>query len=217
MRRDRLLRRYDRFMAHPAVRGFVAGGGRVFLATEGRPAEPLAALIAAGHRWFAEKYVQEAAGKWPPLRALAADLVLNDFGRLQTNKAGAALALFDAVESVDRPNLVDALARRIGGGVRTRRFCLQVNLGREPQKGGVAPEEADHLLRRARDEAGLPIAGVMAIPPQADAPEPHFQWLRAFADRHGLEGCVMGMSRDFETAIANGATAIRIGRAVFDD
>ncbi len=212
--RDRLLLRYDRFMALPAIRRFVAGGGRVFLATEGRPASAIAALIGVGHRTFAEKYVQEALRKWLPLRDLADDLVLHDFGRLQTNKVRPALALFDAIESLDRPSLADALARR-ADRVRVQRLYLQINLGRESQKGGAHLNEADALLHLCQARCPLALVGVMAIPPRLDDPLPHFRTLRAFADRHGLRECVMGMSDDFETAIRCGATAIRIGRAVF--
>jgi PLP dependent protein len=206
--------RYERLMSGPAVRALLARGGEVFLASEGQPAASVRALIALGHRHFAEKYVQEAAGKWPALRAATAGLRLSDFGRLQTNKVRAALTLFDAVESVDRPSLALALRRRLAEGSASPALYVQVNTGKEPQKGGVFPEDVARFCAYCR-ELGLTISGLMAIPPRGIEQRPHFELLRRLADRAGLAGCCMGMSDDHALAIARGATAIRIGRAVF--
>jgi pyridoxal phosphate enzyme (YggS family) len=207
--------RYDRFMSGRFVRAFLDRGGRVFIATERQPAEAVELLVALGHRHFAEKYVQEAEAKWPPLRARSPDLTLHDFGRLQTNKVRRALRLFDAIESVDRPSLTSALARRMGHGAGSPALYIQVNTGREVQKGGVLPEELERFSRLCRDDAGLSVAGLMAIPPRSEDPRFHFRLLRRMADRLNVEACCMGMSDDFEAAIDCGSTAIRIGRAVF--
>jgi pyridoxal phosphate enzyme (YggS family) len=208
--------RYERFMSQPSVRSFVHRRGQVFLATERQPASSVRSLIALGHRHFAEKYVQEAGTKWPVLRAATPGLRLNDFGRLQTNKVRPALALFDAIESVDRPSLARALQRRIPGTVTSPTLYIQVNTGKEPQKGGVLPEELERFAAYCRDDLGLAVAGLMAIPPRGADPWQHFRLLRRLADGAQLEGCCMGMSDDFQVAIRCGATAIRIGRAVFD-
>ncbi|HYE50161.1 MAG TPA: alanine racemase [Azospirillaceae bacterium] len=208
-----LAERYLRFMEQPVVRRFTDGGGRVHLATERQPPERISLLAGMGHRHFAEKFVQEMAAKWQVLPRDGVTLHL--YGRLQTNKAAAALRLADLVESLDRQPLAAALARYLGAGSRARGAYLQVNTGLEPQKGGVAPEAAAGLLARCRETLPLPVVGVMAIPPRNQDPVPHFRWLRAFADAHGLEHCMMGMSDDHAAAIRCGATAIRIGRAVF--
>ena len=207
--------RYERFMSQSSVRSFVLGGGEVFLAGERQPASSLRRLIALGHRHFAEKYVQEAGSKWPALRAATPGLRLNDFGRLQTNKVRPALALFDAIEGLDRPTLAHARQRRIPAGATAPALYIQVNTGKEPQKGGVFPEELPRFAAYCRGELGLALAGLMAIPPRAVDPLPHFRLLRRLADDAGLHGCCMGMSDDFEVAIRNGATSIRVGRAVF--
>ncbi len=205
-----LRERYERCMAQPVLRDFIAEGGRVFIACEQRAPETIAELIAAGQRHFAEKFLQEAAAKWPALRALAPDLVLHDFGRLQSNKVAGAAALFDANESIDRESLLPLLCR-----ARPIPLYLQINIGRETQKGGVAPERAEALLDTFRHKLGRAPAGVMAIPPKHDDPRPHFRWLRRFMERHALAECMMGMSGDYQIAIDEGATMIRVGRAVF--
>ena len=212
--------RYDRFFADPAIAGFVARGGRVFIATEGRSTTAVQALLHLGHRHFAEKYVQETAHKWPQLRASHPDVRLHDFGRLQSNKVAAALRLFDAIESVDRPRLAATLGRQLAiarhwaAGGSAPALYLQVNLGAEPQKGGVVPEHAEAFAAHCHDELGLRFTGVMAIPPRLAPPAPHFRALRRLADRLHLAECVMGMSDDHGSAIACGSTAIRIGRAI---
>jgi len=207
--------RYERLMSERSVRSFLRRGGEVFLASERQPAESLRVLIGLGHRHFAEKYVQEATSKWPALRAQTPGLRLNDFGRLQTNKVRPALALFDAIESLDRPSLALALQRQ---RVATRlgpSLYVQVNTGKEPQKGGLFPEDVARFCLYCRDELGLTLAGLMAIPPRAADARPHFELLRRLADESQLAGCSMGMSADYRVAIDCGATLIRIGRAVF--
>ena len=207
-----LARRYHAFMAQPVIRDFQARGGRVFIACENRPTSMIATLIAAGHRHFAEKFVQEAAAKWPALRQLAPDITLHDFGRLQGNKALAAARLFDAIESIDRDSLLPILAR-----AQPLPLYLQINTGREAQKGGVAPDQAEALLATFHARLGRAAAGVMAIPPRDADPRPHFRWLRRFMEQQKLAECMMGMSNDYAIAIAEGATMIRVARAVFGE
>ena len=191
--------------------------GSVALVAVGKkqPPEKLVAALAAGHRVFGENRVQEAAGKFPALKADFPDLVLHLIGPLQTNKAAEAVALFDVIETLDRPKLARALAKEMTKSGRRPRLTVQVNTGEEPQKAGVAPAEADALVSYARDELGLPVVGLMCIPPMEDEPAPHFAFLREIARRNGLEVLSMGMSADFETAIRFGATHVRVGTAIF--
>lgn len=172
-------------------------------------------LIAAGQRVFGESRVQEAQGKWPALKAAYPDLELHMIGPLQTNKVRDALHLFDVIESVDRPRLARKIAAEAGALGRRPRVFVQVNTGEEPQKAGVAPAEADALVALCRDGLGLIVEGLMCIPPQGEEPALHFALLRELAARNGLSGLSMGMSADFEVAIAFGATHIRIGTALF--
>jgi pyridoxal phosphate enzyme (YggS family) len=173
-------------------------------------------LIEAGHREFGENRVQEAQEKWPALKADTPGLRLHLIGRLQSNKAEDAVALFDAIHSVDRPSLVSALAEAMARqGRRPDCFC-QVNIGDEPQKGGCAVADLPTLLEKSR-EAGLPVAGLMCIPPAEVEPAPYFALLAALARRHDLPGLSMGMSADFETAVTIGATHVRVGTALFGD
>lgn len=180
-----------------------------------QPAARIAALIACGQRDFGENRVQEAAGKWPALRASPAPMRLHLIGPLQTNKAREAVALFDAIHSLDRPKLAAALAGECARQGRRPQLFVQVNVGREPQKAGVAPEEAPKFLRLCADEFGLGVAGLMCIPPQGTDPAPHFAALRRLAEAAGLGLLSMGMSGDFATAIAQGATHVRVGTALF--
>jgi pyridoxal phosphate enzyme (YggS family) len=173
-------------------------------------------LIAAGQRDFGENRVQEAEAKWPHLKAEASDVRLHLIGRLQSNKAEDAVALFDAIHSLDRPSLVAALAKAIAKSGRRPDCFLQVNLGEEAQKGGCAPADLPALLDEAR-AAGLPVAGLMAIPPLDVEPAPYFALLARLARRHGLAGLSMGMSADYETAVTIGATHVRVGTALFGD
>jgi PLP dependent protein len=179
------------------------------------PAEAIEPALAAGQRAFGENYVQETKAKWPALRERFSSLELHLIGPLQSNKAREAVQLFDAVHSLDRPSLAQALAREIARSGRAPRLFVQVNTGEEPQKGGVLPLEADAFLARCRSEWALPIDGLMAIPPAAEPPSPHFALLAKIAARNGLRALSMGMSADFEAAIQLGATHVRIGSAIF--
>lgn len=180
-----------------------------------QPADRVMAVLAAGQRLFGENRVQEAMARWAPLRAQYPDLRLRLIGPLQTNKAVDAAGFFDAIDSLDRPKLARALA---DAGQRTGRLpeiLIQVNTGDEPQKAGVAPREADGFIREAREVFGLPVRGLMCIPPAEEEPAMHFALLAKIAARNGLGQLSMGMSGDFETAIRFGATMVRVGSAVF--
>jgi pyridoxal phosphate enzyme (YggS family) len=172
-------------------------------------------LIAAGQRVFGENRVQESAHKWPALRAQHADIELHLIGPLQTNKVDDALALFDVIHTLDRDRLALALVRAREKGKALPRLLVQVNTGEEPQKAGLAPEEVDAFLARCRDEWQLEIEGLMCIPPVDEEPALHFALLEKLARRNGLRGLSMGMSGDFEKAIAFGATHVRVGSALF--
>ena len=177
-------------------------------------AEAIELLLAAGQRIFGENRVAEAQGKWPALKERWPEVELHLIGQLQSNKAEEAVALFDAIHSVDRPSLVAALGKAIGKAGRRPACFLQVNIGEEPQKGGCTPAELPALIEAAR-AAALPVAGLMCIPPADVEPAPYFALLAKLARRHGLPGLSMGMSGDFETAVAIGATHVRVGTALF--
>jgi pyridoxal phosphate enzyme (YggS family) len=179
-------------------------------------AEAIRPLIEAGQRLFGENRVQEAQAKWPALKQAHPGLSLHLIGRLQSNKAEEAVALFEAIHSVDRPSLVSALAAAMAKlGLRPDCF-IQVNIGDEPQKGGCAVADLPLLLDQAR-AAGLPLAGLMCIPPAEVEPAPYFALLAKLARRHGLAGLSMGMSADYETAVTIGATHVRVGTALFGE
>jgi pyridoxal phosphate enzyme (YggS family) len=182
-------------------------------------ADAIEPVIAAGQRIFGENRVQEAKAKWPPLldRLLERDggLELHLVGSLQSNKAKDAVALFDAIHSVDRASLAEALAKEIAKQVRRPLLFVEINTGAEPQKSGVLPEDADGFLTACRDRYGLEISGLMCVPPAGEAPAPHFALTAQIARRNGLRLLSMGMSADFETAIAFGATHVRVGTAIF--
>ena len=177
-------------------------------------ADAIRPLIAAGQRLFGENRVQEAAAKWPALRAEAPDVALHLIGQLQSNKAEEAVALFDAIHSVDRSSLVQALGRACTKAGRQPQLFVQVNVGDEEQKGGCAVSDLPALLAEAAD-AGLKIEGLMAIPPAEVEPAPYFALLDELAERHGLPLRSMGMSSDYETAVMLGATHVRVGTALF--
>jgi pyridoxal phosphate enzyme (YggS family) len=177
-------------------------------------AAAIAAAIAAGQRRFGENRVQEAQAKYPALKAAHPDLALHLIGPLQTNKAKEAVALFDVIETLDRPKLLDALAREIGRQARRPRLFVEVNTGEEAQKAGVLPAEADAFIALCCAR-GLPPDGLMCIPPQDEEPALHFALLREIARRNGVVSLSMGMTADFETAILFGATHVRIGTAIF--
>lgn len=179
-----------------------------------QPLERVVATLEAGQRIFGENYVQEAAGKWPDLRARFAGVSVHMIGPLQTNKAKTALELFDAIHTLDRPSLAEKLARLVQAQGRAPELFVQVNTGAEPQKAGILPDQADDFIK-ACQLMDLPVAGLMCIPPDGEEAAPHFAQLAAMAARNGLTGLSMGMSGDFETAIALGATHIRVGSAIF--
>jgi pyridoxal phosphate enzyme (YggS family) len=173
--------------------------------------------IAAGQHIFGENRVQEAAAKWPALRARHAGIELHLIGPLQSNKVREAVALFDVVETVDRPKLARALAEEMARVDRRPRLFVQVNIGEEPQKAGVFPAEADAFIALCRDTFGLAVDGLMCIPPFDEEPALHFALLAKIAMRNGVRELSMGMSGDFVRAIPFGATYVRIGTAIFGD
>ena len=212
-RRERILARIERA-------GSIAkrdpAGVQLIAVSKGRSAEEIDALIEAGQRDFGENRVQEARAKWPPLLARYPHLRLHGIGRLQSNKAGEAVGLFDAIHSVDRRSLLDALARESEKAGRAPSVYVQVNIGEEEQKGGCAIDEVGELVASVR-ESPLPLAGLMAIPPLGLEPAPFFALLAKIARRHDVAGLSIGMSSDFEAAVMLGATAVRVGTALFED
>jgi pyridoxal phosphate enzyme (YggS family) len=208
-----------------AIRGRIAAAaaaagrseGEVTLVAVGKthPADAVRAALRAGQRVFGENRVQEAEGKFPALRGDHPDLVLHLIGPLQTNKVREAVALFDVIETLDRPRLAEALAAEMARTGRRPACFVQVNTGEEPQKAGIVPSAAGAFIADCRDRLGLPIAGLMCIPPLDELPAIHFAFLRELARRHGVAQLSMGMSADFETAIAFGATHVRVGTAIF--
>ncbi len=179
------------------------------------PADAVLAAIEAGQHVFGENRVQEAKAKFPELRAAHANLDLHLIGPLQTNKARDALALFDAIHSVDRVNLAETLAAEIARSGRAPKLFVQVNTGEEPQKGGVGPRDALAFVRQCQEQFGLKIAGLMCIPPEDEEPSLHFALLAKLARDAGLKELSMGMSADYEIAIRLGATHVRVGTAIF--
>ena len=181
-----------------------------------QPLERIEAVLEAGHRVFGENRVQEAAGKWPALRERYPGVELHLVGPLQTNKVRQAVELFDVIETVDRPKLARKLAEAFAETGRALPCYVQVNTGEEPQKAGVLPGEADAFVAECR-ELGLPVVGLMCIPPADEEPALHFALLAKIAERNGLSGLSMGMSGDFERAVALGATVVRVGSALFGE
>lgn len=180
-------------------------------------AEEIRPVLDAGHRVFGENRVQEAKAKWPALRERYRDLVLHLVGPLQSNKARDAVALFDAIHTVDRPKIATAIADEMAKQDRVLTLFVEINSGGEPQKAGVLPEAADRFLAQCRGEFGLAIAGLMCIPPADEAPAPHFALAHKIAKRNGLAYLSMGMSADFVSAISFGATHVRVGTAIFGE
>jgi PLP dependent protein len=172
-------------------------------------------VIAAGQRVFGENRVQEAKAKWPPLLQANPEIELHLVGSLQSNKARDAVALFDAIHSLDRASLAEALAKEIGRQSRRPTLFVEINTGGEAQKSGVLAQDADGFLAACRNRYGLAVSGLMCIPPVDEAPAPHFALTAQIARRNGLKLLSMGMSADFETAIAFGATHVRVGTAIF--
>jgi hypothetical protein len=210
-------------LAH--VRGQIARGAReagrdpsdvtLIAVSKTFPPEAIEPALDAGQRVFGENRVQEAKAKWPPLIAKHQGIALHLIGPLQSNKAKEAVALFDAIHSVDRASICEALAKEIESQKRLPELFVQLNTGEEPQKAGVASDAADAFIASCRDKYGLRISGLMCIPPVNDAPAPHFALTAKIAARNGLKKLSMGMSADFVTAIQLGATHVRVGSAIF--
>jgi pyridoxal phosphate enzyme (YggS family) len=203
-----------RLAAAEAAAGRASGSVQLIAISKVQPLDRVTAVLDQGHRVFGENYVQEAAAKWPDLRARYGAVAVHMVGPLQTNKAKQAVELFDAIHTLDRPSLLDKLASLAQTRGASPELFVQVNTGAEPQKAGILPDAADAFIAaaRARD---LPLAGLMCIPPEAEDPSPHFVLLADMAARNGLAGLSMGMSSDFEAAIAAGATHVRVGSAIF--
>jgi hypothetical protein len=178
-------------------------------------AEHILPVLEAGHRRFGENRVQEAKGKWPALRQRFPGIELHLIGSLQSNKAREAVELFDAIHTIDRPKIAQAVAGEMARQGKRLQLFIEVNTGEEPQKGGVMPKEAAGLLRLCREELKLEIAGLMCIPPVDEEPGIHFAFLAKLGQELGLEELSMGMSADFETAVAFGATYVRVGSQIF--
>lgn len=203
-----------RISAAERASGRAPGSVRLIAVSKVQPLERVVAVLDEGHRIFGENYVQEAQGKWPDLRARYGAVDLHMIGPLQTNKAKVAVDLFDAIHTLDRPSLAEKLARLAQARGACPQLFVQVNTGEEPQKAGILPGEADAFIAQCRG-MDLPLAGAMCIPPEGEDPVPHFRALAGIARRNGLVGLSMGMSSDFEAAIAEGATHVRVGSAIF--
>lgn len=214
--RDQLRDIRGEIAAEALLSGRPADAVTLVAVSKTRPRDDVVTALAAGQRVFGENRVQEAAAKFAGLHALHPDLELHLIGPLQTNKVRDAVALFDVIETLDRPKLAEALAVALKApGARTRKILVEINTGEEPQKAGVLPAAADAFITDCVTRLGLPIAGVMGIPPVDDEPSLHFALLREIAKRHRLAWVSMGMSSDFALAIQQGATHVRIGTALF--
>lgn len=203
-----------RIAAATAACGRPPGSVALIAVSKLQPAARVEAVLQQGHRVYGENYVQEAQAKWPDWRARFGTVAVHLVGPLQTNKAKVAVDLFDAIHAVDRPSLAEKLARLAQTRGRSPALFVQVNTGAEPQKAGVLPGDVDAFIATCR-AIDLPLAGLMCIPPEAEDPQPHFTALARMAVRNGLTGLSMGMSSDFEAAIAAGATHVRVGSAIF--
>jgi pyridoxal phosphate enzyme (YggS family) len=211
---DNLRRIQDR-IAHAAISaGRKPEDVTLVAVSKTKPVEAVATALAAGQAVFGENRVQEAAAKFPPLRQKHR-LSLHIIGGLQTNKAREAVRIADVIESLDRPKLADAIEAAIAREGRTPALLIEVNTGLEPQKSGIARDEADGFIKESKARFGSALVGLMCVPPFDDDPRPHFTWLADRAARHGLKTVSMGMSADFEVAIACGATWVRVGSAIF--
>lgn len=205
-----------RIRAAEAAADRAPGAVTLIAVSKVQPPERVEAVLDAGQRIFGENYVQEAGAKWPAWRDRYPGVELHMIGPLQTNKLRPALDLFDAIHTLDRPSLAQKLARQVQGRGTCPRLFVQVNTGREPQKAGILPEDADAFVAACR-ALDLRLDGLMCIPPDDADPRPHFRSLREMAARNGLAGLSMGMSADFEIAIAEGTTHVRVGSAIFGD
>lgn len=207
----------ERIEAAASAAGRSPGAVTLIAVSKTQPIERVRAALAAGHRVFGENRLQEAKARWPALKQEYPDIELHFVGPLQTNKVADAVALFDVIHSVDRPKLARKLVDAMAAADRKPRCFLQVNTGAEPQKAGVAPEEADAVIAGLREDVGLPLAGLMCIPPVGEEPALHFALLAEIAKRAGVPCLSMGMSADFETAVRFGATHVRVGTAIFGE
>ncbi len=207
----------QRIAAAEKAAGRAPGSVRLIAVSKTFEADAIRPVIDAGQRVFGENRVQEAKGKWPALQTATARIELHLIGPLQSNKAAEAVALFDAIHTIDRDKIAGAVAAEMWKQGRTLRLLVQVNTGEEVQKAGVAPGEVDAFVARCREVHGLAIDGLMCIPPVDAVMAPHFALLAKMARRLGLASLSMGMSGDFETAIAMGATDVRVGSAVFGE
>lgn len=212
---SRLASVLARIREKEAQSGRQPGSAQLIAVSKTFDVDEIRPVIAAGQRRFGENRVQEAQAKWPLLREMVDDIELHLIGPLQSNKAKEAIALFDAIHTVDRDKIAGALADEIAKQGRTPKLFVQVNTGLEPQKAGIAPREAAEFVHRCRTVHGLTIGGLMCIPPAGEAAGPHFALLAKMAAEIGVENLSMGMSGDFETAIAFGATHVRVGGAIF--
>lgn len=212
---DNLRRVRDRIVSAAAASGRHANAITLVAVSKTKPAEAVRAALGAGQRVFGENRVQEAAGKFPALRGDYPDLKLHIIGGLQTNKARDAVRLADVIESLDRPRLADAIAAAIEKEGRAPTLLIEVNVGGEAQKSGIPRADADGFITDCKGRFGSALAGLMCVPPHDEDPRPHFTWLADRAARHGLPVVSMGMSADFEIAIACGATWVRVGSAIF--
>ena len=206
----------DRIAAAEARAGRPSGSVKLIAVSKVQPNERVAAVLKEGHRCFGENRVQEAAGKWPGFREGFPDTELHLIGPLQTNKARQAFGLFQSIHSLDRPKLAKTFARLADETGSCPEMFVQVNTGEEPQKAGVRPGDADAFVADCRS-LNLPVRGLMCIPPADEEPSLHFALLSKIAERNGLDGLSMGMSGDFESAIALGATHVRVGSAIFGE
>lgn len=204
----------DRILAAERKAGRTPGSVTLIAVSKLQPPERVETVLAQGQQVFGENYVQEAAGKWPAWKAQYPGVALHLIGPLQGNKARQAVGLFDAIHTLDRESLASRIARLVDETGRQPELFVQVNTGAEPQKGGIHPGEADRFIDKCRS-MGLSLAGAMCIPPDGHDPIPHFCALREIAERNDLPGLSMGMSADYEAAIAQGATHIRVGSAIF--
>jgi len=195
--------------------GRPTGAARLVAVSKTQPVEAIRPALAAGHRLYGENRVQEAQAKWPELKAEFPDARLHLIGPLQTNKVKQAVALFDAIQTLDRPKLAKAIATEIARSGKEIDCFIEINVGEEEQKAGIAPQEADAFIAMCRDDLALPIMGLMCIPPAAAEPAPYFALLAKIAERNELAEISMGMSADYETAIEFGASLVRVGTAIF--
>ena len=209
------LRRVQDRIANAAIAAGRAPGDITLVAvSKTKPVEAVEAALAAGQTAFGENRVQEAAAKFPPLRPRF-PLHLHIIGGLQINKAREAVRIADVIESLDRPKLADAIEAAIARENRTPKLLIEVNTGSEPQKSGIGRDDADSFINECKARFGAALTGLMCVPPHDEDPRPHFTWLADRAARHGLTTVSMGMSADFEVAIACGATWVRVGSAIF--